>query len=215
MGYRSIAALLSTGKATSQLLWKYARDNFDSHEDRITELEASDNAVPAAFIFAYAGSSAPTGYLLCDGSAVSQATYADLFAVIGLTYGDPGGGNFNLPDFCGRMVVGRGTGSGLTARALADSDGAETVTLDAATLGTHAHGITDPGHFHGGSGALNRLANGAGASTGWPTGTGATVGDTSFNNGDNDTTPAFANTGGGGSHNNMQPSLVLNFIIKT
>jgi microcystin-dependent protein len=73
----------------------------------------------------FAGATAPTGWLLCDGSAVSQTDYADLFSVIGVTYGNPGGGNFNLPDFRGRTPIGVGTGVGLTARALADSGGVE------------------------------------------------------------------------------------------
>ena len=49
---------------------------------------------------------APPGYLIADGSAVSQTTFAGLFAVIGLTYGNPGGGNFNLPDTRGRVMAG-------------------------------------------------------------------------------------------------------------
>ena len=56
--------------------------------------------------------SAPANYLLCDGSAVSRATYAALFAVIGTTYGaGDGSTTFNVPDLRGRMVIGTGTGS--------------------------------------------------------------------------------------------------------
>ena len=62
---------------------------------------------------------APPGYLIADGSAVSQATFAGLFAVIGLTYGNPGGGNFNLPDTRGRVMTGLdsyGTSTGAANR---------------------------------------------------------------------------------------------------
>lgn len=60
-------------------------------------------------IFPYAGSSAPTGFLLCDGSAISRTTYAGLFAVISTTYGvGDGSTTFNIPDLRGSMIVGAG-----------------------------------------------------------------------------------------------------------
>ena len=63
-------------------------------------------SAPTGAFMAFAGSSAPEGWLVCDGSAVSRTTYADLFAVIGTTYGD-GDGNttFNLPDCSGRLPI--------------------------------------------------------------------------------------------------------------
>lgn len=61
-------------------------------------------------IIPYAGSAAPTGFLLCDGSAVSRATYAALFAVISTTYGiGDGSTTFNLPNGQNRMFIGAGT----------------------------------------------------------------------------------------------------------
>lgn len=61
-------------------------------------------------VFAYAGSSAPTGFLLCDGSAVSRTTYADLFALIGTTYGaGDGSTTFNIPDLRGSVIIASGT----------------------------------------------------------------------------------------------------------
>jgi hypothetical protein len=71
---------------------------------------------PAGAIVMFGGAAAPAGWLLCDGSAVSQTTYAALFAVIGLAFGNPGGGNFNLPDLRQRFPLGKaasGTGSTL------------------------------------------------------------------------------------------------------
>lgn len=57
-------------------------------------------------IITYAGTTAPSGYLACDGSAVSRTTYANLFAVIGTTYGEGDGSTtFNLPDFSGARFV--------------------------------------------------------------------------------------------------------------
>lgn len=58
----------------------------------------------------YGGDSAPTGWLLCNGAAVSRTTYADLFAVLSTTYGvGDGSGTFNVPNFGGRVPVGVGT----------------------------------------------------------------------------------------------------------
>ena len=66
--------------------------------------------IPAGVVLPHAGSSAPTGFLMCDGSAVSQSTYAGLYAVIGTTYGNPGGGNFNLPDLRTNVPAGYKSG---------------------------------------------------------------------------------------------------------
>lgn len=67
--------------------------------------------IPAGSEIAYAGSAAPTGWLLEDGSAVSRTTYATLFAVIGTTYGaGDGSTTFNVPDSRGRAAIGAGTG---------------------------------------------------------------------------------------------------------
>jgi microcystin-dependent protein len=82
-----------------------------------SKLNANFNALKTAIastvgtISAYGGNTAPTGWLLCDGTAVSQTTYADLFAVIGCNFGCSGG-NFNLPDLRGRFLRGRDGGSG-------------------------------------------------------------------------------------------------------
>lgn len=65
---------------------------------------------PAGVISAYAGSSAPSGWLMCDGSAVSRTTYATLFAIISTTYGvGDGSTTFNLPFLNGRSIIGAGT----------------------------------------------------------------------------------------------------------
>jgi len=67
--------------------------------------------------------SVPSGFLYCDGSAVSRTTYADLFAVIGTTFGNPDASNFNLPDFTDRAAIGASNNRGFAAKnntALAD-----------------------------------------------------------------------------------------------
>lgn len=141
----------------------------------------------------YAGSSAPTGWLLCDGSAVSRTTYAALFTIVGTTYGTGDGSTtFNLPDIRGRVSIGAGQGSGLTNRTLAATGGAETHTLTIAEMPAHTH-TYHAGQFGSGYGPVD----------------GNSINEWS------DIYPATSSTGGGGAHNNMQPFIVLNYIIKT
>ena len=88
----------------------------------------------------FAGASAPTGWLLCDGSAVSRTTYSALFAVTSTTYGvGDGSTTFNLPDLLGRTPMGAGSGTGLTARTLGTELGVESVTLTSAQSGSPSH----------------------------------------------------------------------------
>jgi len=138
----------------------------------------------------------PSGWLALDGSAVSRTTYALLFAAIGTTFGvGDGSTTFNLPDSLGRGLIDSGSGSGLTARTLADSSGAETHQLTVGELAAHTHtqaATTDtsntPPYYPsiGSRGTTPSLPTGLTASTGSDT-----------------------------AHNNMQPYLVLNFGIFT
>jgi microcystin-dependent protein len=115
-----------------------------------------ERGVPTGVILDYGGLTAPAGYLLCDGSTVSQTTYAALYVAIATNYntgGEPGG-TFRLPDFRGRAAVGAdnlgGTAAGrLTGYTVGFAGGSETHVLNLAQLPSHNHGITDTGHVHG------------------------------------------------------------------
>ena len=125
----------------------------------------------AGIIQMFAGSTAPTGWLECDGSAVSREDYATLFAAIGTTWGaGDGSTTFNLPDLRGRGPIGAGAGSGLTSRTLGGRGGSENIQA-------HTHGFTNPkipnhvhtmAHTHPTGSGKNRLigylydANGSG-----------------------------------------------------
>lgn len=75
--------------------------------------EVASKLVPTGALSPYAGDSAPTGYLMCDGSLVSRITYATLFGVIGTRYGTGDGSTtFAIPDVRGRFLRGRDAGAG-------------------------------------------------------------------------------------------------------
>jgi microcystin-dependent protein len=113
---------------------------------------ADDNTVggypliPVGALMPYAGSTAPDGWLLCNGQTPSRTTYANLFAVLGTTYGAGDGSTFGLPDPMGRAIIGAGAGTGLTTRALAATGGAETVVIGSGNLPTHSHTLS--AHTH-------------------------------------------------------------------
>lgn len=159
--------------------------------------------------FAFAGT--PTGWLPCDGAAVSRVTYAALFAVIGTGWGAGDGINtFNVPDLRGRVIAGDGTGPGLTARVVGDTFGEETHQLALTEIPAHDHGFNDPGHNHteiadgGGAGdGLQSIRGSSGASTG----TLANVTDT------DSTGITFNSAGSSLAHNNLQPTGVCRKAI--
>jgi microcystin-dependent protein len=95
-------------------------------------------------IIMWGGSVVPSGYLACDGSAVSRATYSNLFGIIGTVWGvGDGSTTFNVPDLRGRSPLGAGPSDALGA-----TGGARTVTLATAEIPAHTHTITDTGHNH-------------------------------------------------------------------
>lgn len=152
--------------------------------------------IPIGSIVAYGGSSAPTGWLMCDGTPVSRTTYATLFTAIGTAYGTGDGSTtFNLPNFnggSGRIPLGKGS------RSLGATGGEENHTLTVNELAAHAH---NPGS---GSSPSFTIAVGAGPSAFLQTaGSGyGIIGNGSTNNAGTDT-----------PHNNMQPYQVVNYII--
>lgn len=150
------------------------------------------NVTPTGSVLQFAGSSAPDDWLLCNGALVSRTTYADLFNAIGTAYGaGDGSTTFKLPDFRGRIPVGAGQGSGLTNRVVATTGGAETHTLDVDEMPAHSHNISVAGTAT--SNTRTRIA---------------------FTNRTEATDIATAQEGSGDPHNNMQPFLVVNYIIK-
>lgn len=193
--------------------------------------------VPTGTVLDFAGPTAPTGFVMCDGSSHSTTgTTANLFNVIGYAFGGSGS-SFNVPDLRSRSSIGAGQGSGLTSRTLAATGGEENHVLVTAELAAHnhtasqaassasqgAHTHTDSGHLHqspyvawssgsnvaGGSGFTY-----AGENLNTTTNSAAistdSAGPITVTNG----AITIVNTGSGAGHNTMPPFVVLNRIIK-
>lgn len=137
-------------------------------------------------------SSAPTGWLLCDGASKLRAEYSTLFSAIGTTYGSADGTHFYLPTLQGRVPVGAGTGSGLSARTLGAASGEESHQLSLNEMPSHAHAIavTEVGNLVASGNQAQYVFAGPGEKV------------------------TLAN-GGNAFHNNMQPYTVVNFLIKS
>lgn len=187
---------------------------------RVSNLESSQPVLqPTGVVNAFSGTAAPNGWLLCDGSAVSRATYANLFAVIGSTYG-PGDGSttFNTPNLKGRVIAGVDAAQSEFA-ALNQTGGEKTHKLTVAEMPSHTHTqnshshTQDPhNHFYN-SGSPTTTTGTRLADTSTAAAHTITSSDTTATN--QATTATNQNTGGDGTHNNLQPYLVLNYIIKT
>lgn len=158
----------------------------------------SNAGIPTGTVSAFAGSAAPTGYLLCDGSAVNRTAQAALAAVLEdpsspgtYIYGNGDGSTtFNLPDLQGRVIAGMGGSLLSGSDALSDTGGAKDHTLSISEIPEHSHGIGGSTEMQFGSSGF-RLSPTLGS-----------IGDTK-------------ETGGGAAHNNVQPTIILNYIIKT
>lgn len=183
------------------------------------------STVPVGTINAFAGSTAPSGYLLCFGQCISRTTYADLFAVLGTTFNNGCSvSDFGIPDLRGRVAVGKddmgGTaanritsgGAGITGTSLGASGGGETQTLTAAQMPIHDHGGAT-----GSAGAksvnITAPTNNAQVAAGVTAQIANIVTATTYNTADAHT-HSIASAGGGQPHSVTQPSIVLNAIIK-
>lgn len=153
---------------------------------------ASVSFVPAGVIMWKASTFVPTGWLECDGSAISRTTYSALFSDIGTTYGGGDGTTtFNLPNQSRRVIMGKGgSGTATIANTVGAAGGEETHTLITAEIPSHTHAYQSP------PSATVFGVGGSNAAT-FPT-SGLTTGA----------------TGGDGAHNNIQPSLIMMMIIR-
>jgi microcystin-dependent protein len=163
--------------------------------------------MPTSTILPYAGSSAPTGYFLCDGSAKNRITEAGLFAIIGTTYGvGDGSTTFNIPDLRGRVIAGQDDMGGVSANRLTTAKSGINGDNLGAFGGLEDHLLTSaqsglPGHSHTVNLAQSNSEISPGSNSSLRTGSG--------------NTGTVAAQDASSSHNNVQPTIILNYIIKT
>jgi microcystin-dependent protein len=212
----------------------------------LSDTPGSGGFMPVGSVTAFAGASAPSGWLLCYGQAVSRTGYAALFAVLGTTYGSgDGSSTFNLPDLRGRVTAGVDNMGGTAASRLSSataagwSGGAAAHSLTESELPSHTHAAstdsqgahthaatTDAQGAHSHTLAQQVLTEGGTGITGGPTAWGGAYPTTDVqgahfhtitvaSGGAHTHSVTVGAAGGGGSHNNVQPTLALNYIIKT
>jgi microcystin-dependent protein len=162
-----------------------------THQQIVDLIETTiQQLLPIGTIVDFAGSSAPNGWLLCFGQAISRDTYDELFAIIGVVYGSGNGvDTYNLPDFRGRVAAGKDDMGGTPASRITSACGITGTILGATgghqLLQSHTHSYTSLG---GGSG----IASGGGVAT---------------------TVSSVVATGGGNAQN-VQPTVIVNKIIR-
>ncbi|UWQ09217.1 tail fiber protein [Aliiroseovarius crassostreae] len=154
-----------------------------------------------AQIMLFGGNFAPRGWAFCDGQLLPISSNSALFSLLGTIYGGDGRTTFALPDLRGRAPIHAGTGPGLSPRRLGEKVGVEDVTLNVTQMPSHNHGLM----------VANQPADNSRPSADM-------LGRAEIYT-SNLTSPtplaaqSIANAGGGQSHENMQPSIAMNYII--
>ena len=163
------------------------------------------DTVPIGTVVEFASDKIPDNWLLCDGRAVSRNVYSELFSVLGTTWGSGDGSTtFNLPSKLGLVTVGKNTND-IDFATLGKKGGEKTHTLSIDEMPAHAHdfrSVLDNDNTQSG-GSLPKGSDRQGRNNGWST-------YIDWNTGNR----AMANTGGDKAHNNLQPYVTSNFIIK-
>lgn len=190
------------------------KDQYSSSATDVYSANYVNNAIqsgssnPTGAVITFAGSSAPAGYLICDGSAVSRTTYADLFTVIGTTYGTGDGSTtFNLPNLKGKVIVGQDAND-TSFDTLGETGGEKTHQL----VKNELPKIEARFRFHGQENGTEIYYVSGDAV--------ATQINNKYRSG-NTASGAYSQQdpgvkfGNDQAHNNLQPYIVLNYIIKT
>lgn len=165
-----------------------------------------------AVIWMFGGNFAPRNWVFCDGQLLAISQNSALFSLLGTTYGGDGRTTFGIPEMRGRVPMHAGNGPGLTPRQIGQRSGQESVTLNTTEIPSHGHPATTTTQIavssaSGGEPNVNGqyLANHTGAFNEDPTAGATLAGPTSAT--------TVGNTGGNLPHNNLQPYMVVNFVM--
>lgn len=151
----------------------------------------------------FGGNFAPRGYAFCDGQLLSIAQNSALFSLLGTIYGGDGRTNFGLPDLRGRIPLHQGNGPGLTDRRIGQRGGVENVALSINEMPNHGHALTaspDPGATDDAQGGFRARSRVRSYRLNAPLN--RTLSSASVDN-----------AGANQPHNNMMPTLCVNYII--
>jgi len=155
--------------------------------------ESSANLIPAGSLMMYASTNAPNGWFLCDGTQYSTTTYSSLWLAIGYSYSTGTGSGFNVPNMKGRVGVGFDVASSTSFARVGGSGGEQTHTLITAEMPAHVHSI-------------DARPDDASVTGSWYIGSVQTTQVV--------TSLDTVSAGSGVAHNNLQPYVVVNYIIK-
>ena len=164
------------------------------------------SAFASGMLMMWTTGTAPTGWLLCNGAAVSRTTYSALFAIVGTTFGiGDGSTTFNLPDYRDRMPIGAGT-----TYSIAGTGGSKDAIIVSHTH-TATSSVTDSGHSHVMPAAATSVGSGIGG------GGSGYYGDRSTNTATTgiSVSTTVSSAGSSGTNANLPPYIGIQFIIKT
>lgn len=188
-----------------------------------TDAATVSQGVPIGAIMDYAGATAPSGWMLCYGQAVSRTTYAALFTAIGTAFGSGDGSTtFNIPDYRGRVGAGKDNMGGSSADRLTNKSGGVNGDVLGATGGVETHTLSVaqmPSHNHGGeTGSDTHRHSYQGVNLQDRIDAGSEV-ERGVSDETKDTSAythrhSIPSQGGGDPHNNVQPTIIFNKIIK-
>ena len=148
----------------------------------------------------FAGNFAPAGWMFCEGQLLPISEYETLFNLIGTTYGGDGQETFALPDLRGRIPIHQGNGF-----ILAETGGAEEITLTVQQIPAHTHAFLGSSNLATGTPPAGQVVGKSGSAAILPYGTDAPVSPLSAQ--------SVGTVGGSQPHTNFQPYLCVDFII--
>lgn len=218
---------LTAGVLIEGSLYQVTYNNV-SEEWLLHSFDARQYVIPIGAVLPYFGTTAPnSAFVLAYGQAISRTTYATLFALFSTTYGvGDGSTTFNVPDLRGRVIAGKDDMGGASANrltdqtggldgdVLGDTGGSETHTLTEAQLASHTHTVTTSPHSHTTTLGRHSTDSGSGGAIGYYTYSGGNQTNSDVASSSASPSGTAASTGGGAAHNNVQPTIIANYILR-